>query len=119
MTDSGRAFVALAGGLAAGLAVRSLALGASEAAAAVIEPIGLLRSNAIRLGVIPLVMASILLAVLDAKALGGLGRTGGLILVVALGFLAVAAAASLILGPPVLDSAPVSQETLALLRRHY
>jgi len=119
MTDSGRALAALAIGLAAGVAARALALGPAEAATLVIEPIGILWSNAIRLSVIPLVGASILLAVLRAKDFGAFGRAGSIVLLVAVGLLAFAAAASLLLGSAVLNRAPVGGGTLETLRRHY
>jgi Na+/H+-dicarboxylate symporter len=118
MSDAARAFAALVGGLVLGLFAR-LVPSAAAGAGDLIEPLGLLWSNAIRLSVIPLACASIVVAILQTKDLGSLGRMGGRTLGLAALCLGLGAAASLGLAHAVLGRTPVGADVLAALQQRY
>jgi Na+/H+-dicarboxylate symporter len=119
MTDSARALAALVLAIALGIIVRTLESPFAEAIASFVEPAGTLWSNALRMSVLPLIVACIFGAVVQTKDFGAFGRAGSLVLAVAVGFLSLSALASLSLGPIMIDMAPIEPEALDGLRRHY
>jgi Na+/H+-dicarboxylate symporter len=119
MSSSGRIVGALALGVGAGIVARVLGAGPAEASANLAEPIGMLWTNAMRLAVIPLVIVSILGAVLRSTASVTVGRMGAGVFGVAAGLLISTAIVSLLVGPAFFDWTPLSPETLATLRDHH
>ena len=119
MSDTGRALAALLLGIVLGILTRALVAPSAETVASFIEPVGTLWSNALRMSVIPLIVACIFGAVVQSKDFRAFGQAGSLVLAVAVGFLGLAAFASLALGPIVIDMAPIEPGTLESLRQHY
>ncbi len=105
------------GALVLGLA---LGIGASRTGGAValvgwIEPIGLLWVNAIRMTVIPLIVASLVVAVSDTSA-RTMGRFGTRLLLVFVALLGVTAAMTALVAPPLFDRLVIDAEAAASLR---
>jgi Na+/H+-dicarboxylate symporter len=92
---TGRVLAALIAGLALGAAAGALDHAALRAVARVIEPVGTLWTNAIRMTVVPLVAALVVTGVAEQSGLGALRKLGGLavavfvVLLLAGGFFAV------------------------------
>jgi Na+/H+-dicarboxylate symporter len=68
----------------------------------VLEPLGTLWTNAMQLTVLPLLLASVAVAVFNAQATRGVGRLGGLTLLFFVALLAVGAAFARTVTPPLL-----------------
>lgn len=106
MTSSSRAvlyaFIALLLGLALGIAVSLASAPPALASVAWIEPVGLLWVNAIRMTVIPLIVASLIVAVSDtgARAMGRLGTRAFVVFVL---LLSAIAAITALAAPMVFD----------------
>ena len=107
---------ALVLGLAAGIGVSAAQSGILNGLAAVIEPLGTLWVNAIRMILVPLVVSLLVTSVTsfsDARALGRLGARTATIFVLLLAGAAVFAA---LVGPPLFERMPNSREATATLR---
>src|SRR5689334_7664726 len=98
MSESTRIFVAMIAGIVAGVAAR-LVLPGAESIAGAVEPIGTLWSNAMRLTVLPLIVASILGVMLRSDAGAAAARMGWRVLTVAVALLVLGAVISLAIGP--------------------
>jgi Na+/H+-dicarboxylate symporter len=119
MSDSGRALAALALGIVLGFLTSVFAAPIAVVLANFVEPAGTLWFNAIRMSVIPLIVACVFSAVVQSKDFGAFGRAGTLVFAAAIAFLGVAALASLALGPLVLEMTPIDPRSLDNLRQHY
>jgi Na+/H+-dicarboxylate symporter len=111
----GRVAVALIAGLALGIGVASTGQPALIRAVGFLEPVGAIWVNAIRMTVVPLVIALLLAAIARGSDVR-VGRLGGLAFG---GFLAlhlVAALFALLIVPPLLSSLPVDAAAAAQLR---
>ena len=108
------ALVALVAGLALGLmAARWTALGPLVVA---IEPLGALWVNAIRMTLVPLVVALLVASVTAFADLRALGRLGSRALVVFLALLAGVALFTALAAPPLMDRMPLDAATAETLR---
>ena len=76
MSATARVTIALAGGLAVGIAAAWSGSAALARAATALEPVGMLWVNAIRMTVVPLVVALLVRAVAGSVQPAGLGRLG-------------------------------------------
>lgn len=119
MSDSRRALAALVLGIVLGIAARGLIPFSADSVASFVEPVGTLWSNAVRMSVIPLIVACISGAVVQSKDFAAFGQAGSLVLALAVGFLGLSALASLALGPIVFDMASIEPGTLESLRQYY
>jgi Na+/H+-dicarboxylate symporter len=111
-----RVLIALAAGLAGGIVVSQSNSPALATVVGVVEPIGTLFINAIRMTVIPLVVGSLIVGVAsapDARAVGRVGRGAIVFFVVAL-FLSAGIAA--VLSPPIFARIPLDPAATAALR---
>ncbi|MGQ0767533.1 MAG: dicarboxylate/amino acid:cation symporter [Gemmatimonadota bacterium] len=116
MTLTTKVLIALAAGLALGVL---LSLSGSDLASRiipVIEPVGTLWVNAIRMTVIPLVVGSIIVGVTSAPDTRTIGRIGGRALALFLVLLFVAAGFAALVAPPLLGLIPLEAEAVAALR---
>ncbi len=107
------ALVALLVGAAAGIGLSTSA--AAPTFIRWIEPVGLIWVAAIRMTVIPLVVASLIVAVTDTDA-RSMGRVGARAFAVFLLLLSVVAAFTALLAPPVFDLLQVDAAAAAALR---
>lgn len=107
-------------GLVAGLIIGS-AIGASNSPVALrvarlIEPVGQLWLNALRMTVLPLVVSMLFVAVADRGEGDGLGRVVTATLAAYAGLLMFAAALALLIGPPLIADMHLSADASAALR---
>ncbi|HEX6251897.1 MAG TPA: cation:dicarboxylase symporter family transporter [Gemmatimonadaceae bacterium] len=107
--------IALVLGLAAGIVAGSDPALAGNLVR-VLQPIGTLWLNAIRMTVVPLVVATVLAALLGSGAEHLVRRIGGRALVLLIGMLLVASAFTVLVAPPVLSALmpPADASTLAM-----
>jgi proton glutamate symport protein len=110
-----RVLIALAAGLALGVAVSASGNGTLQAVAAAVEPIGILWINAIRMTVIPLVVSLLFVSMAGFADIRSAGRLGGRTLLTFAAFLAGAAVFALLTVPPVFAWMPVEATTTATL----
>ena len=107
-------------GLIAGLIVGS-AIAASNSpialrVAGLVEPVGQLWLNAIRMTVLPLVVSTLFVALADRTGEDRLGRVGAATLAAYAGLLVFAAAVALLIGPPLIADMHLSADAAAALR---
>ena len=98
MKEGSRVLVALAVGLAGGIAIAASRNTALVSAADAIAPIGTLWVNAIRMTVIPLVVSLLITGVASASDISTIGRVGRRTVVVFIAMLAGGAAVAIPLG---------------------
>lgn len=103
MGASLRVFAGLVAGLAAGVAVAALDTPALHAGVAIVEPIGALWLNAIRMTVVPLVVSLLIVAVASRSGATTVRNVGGGAIALFGLFAAAAGTFALIASPPVLD----------------
>jgi Na+/H+-dicarboxylate symporter len=111
-----RVVVALVSGVAAGLIVRWQAGPALLRAVEILEPVGVLWVNAIRMTVVPLVVALLITGVASASELRAVRAIGLRALAVFLALLAFNAAVGLVVVPPLFAWLHVDATTAANLR---
>lgn len=107
---------ALVVGLAAGIGVASTQSSALTTAAAALEPLGALWVNAIRMILVPLVMALLVTSVTGFADTRALGRLGARTITIFLALLAGAAIFAALAGPPLFARMDISAEASAALR---
>ena len=103
-------------GLALGIVISSTASPALQAVPAVLEPIGTLWVNALRMIVIPLVIAAILIGVTSLPDVRTIGRIGGRAFVVFTLILVLAATFAALVAPPVFTLLRIDPGTAQSLR---
>ena len=108
--------LALAAGFAVGLVLPMSGPGASEAALAVIGPVGTIFVNAIRMTVIPLVVSSLIVGVTSAPDPRAVGRIGVRALVLFVAIVGLASAFGVVLGAPLLALLPLDPASIDALR---
>jgi proton glutamate symport protein len=111
-----KVLLALIAGLALGLVISSSGSPSLAHLVPFIEPVGTLWVSAIRMTIIPLVVSSLIVGVGGAADPASLGRTGARALGVFVAFLALATAAALLAGPPVLAMVHIDPAAAASLR---
>ena len=111
-----RAISGLVLGLIVGIAIASFGSAATRSAASVLEPIGALWVNAIRMTIVPLV-ASLLIASLGAESRGeAVGRLGVRSIVLFVVMLAGVAVLGIVVCPPIMDRLRIDPASVASLR---
>ena len=108
--------VGLVAGFAFGLLLATRGEGATGIALAIAEPLGALFVNAIRMTVIPLVVASLIVAVATAPDPRSVGTVGVRALVLFLVILFAGAAFAAIFAPPLFALVPIDPAATAALR---
>lgn len=103
-------------GLALGLGISGSESPAAQSALAILGPIGTLFINAIRMTVIPLVVATLIVGVSAAPDPRAVGRIGARALVLFVIVLAAASGMGVILGAPLLASFPLDASAVEALR---
>ncbi|NUQ22200.1 MAG: dicarboxylate/amino acid:cation symporter [Gemmatimonadaceae bacterium] len=103
-------------GFAVGLALPALGDTAMRAGIAIAEPVGALFVNAIRMTVIPLVVASLVVAVATAPDPRVVGAIGGRSIAFFLGIVLAGAAFAALLAPPLLALSPMGADAATALR---
>ena len=110
-----RVFVALAAGLIVGVVVAVLGRPALFAAVSVVEPIGTLWVNGIRMTVIPLVV-SLLISGIGSGSPSQVGRVGGRAAIWFVLLVACSAVFTAVAAPPLLALAPLDPDAFMSLR---
>jgi Na+/H+-dicarboxylate symporter len=108
--------IALIAGLAVGLGLAGAEGTAAQAALSVLGPIGTLWVNAIRMTVIPLVVATLIVGVSAAPDPRAVGRIGARALVLFVVVVAAASAAGVLIGAPLLAAFPLDAGAVDALR---
>lgn len=108
--------LALLAGLGLGLGLSGVDGDAARATIAVLEPIGTLFINAIRMTVIPLVVATLIAGVSAAPDPRAVGRIGARSLLIFVVVLAAASAVGVLLGAPLLAAFPLDAGAVEALR---
>lgn len=111
-----RVLIALAAGVAAGLALSEFDPEVSRTAATVIEPVGTLFVNAIRMTVIPLVMSSLIVGIATSGSGAAVAKMGVRGVFVFLILLALSGLVGALLAPPVLSTVSIDPAAVASLR---
>jgi proton glutamate symport protein len=110
-----RVLIGLGAGLAAGAAVEAMDSAAAVTAVEWIEPIGRIWVNALRMTIVPLVVAGLVVGAASARA-NTIGRLGGRALLLFLAMLSGAAAFTVLVGPPLFALLPIDAAAAAALR---
>ncbi len=116
MSLTTKVLLALVAGLALGLALSGSDSTLATRLIAVLEPIGTIFINAIRMTVIPLVVSSLIVGVSAAPDPQSVGRIGARALVLFVIVLAAASAAGVLLGAPLLALFPLDPAAVESLR---
>jgi Na+/H+-dicarboxylate symporter len=116
MSSGTRVILALLAGLAGGAAFAALEQPALGMAVGFLEPIGVLWLNALRMTVVPLVVALLITGIASAAETARTGRTAALTFGYFLLFLTVAALLAAVVLPLVLDLFPVQRDAAAAVR---
>ena len=115
MPRTARVLVALLAGLALGIAASATDAGALRTLARVVEPVGTLWVNAIRMTVVPLVVSLLVTGVAQAGA-GRAGGIGGRALAWFAALVAAAALLGAVAAPPLVALLPIDAATAGALR---
>ena len=116
MSLTARMLLALVAGLAVGILATMWREAGGGTLLAIAEPVGSLWINALRMTLIPLVVAlliSVVASVPDAQSTGRLGLRAFIVFVA---FLGVAGLVSVLLAPPLLALLPITDATMAALQ---
>lgn len=120
MTDMRRitwyALLALVLGLLIGAALASARTPGIERIVSVLEPIGTLWVNAVRMTIMPLVVSMLIAAVASADSLRSMGRLGGAALLFFLATLIAVAVYTALLAPPLLAGLTIDPQAAASMR---
>lgn len=116
MSLSTRVLLALGAGIAVGLALSAADATIARGAIAVIEPVGTLFVNAIRMTVIPLVVASLIVGVATSGGGNVVARIGGRAIVVFVVLLIASGALGALIGPPILSRITLDPTAVANVR---
>jgi Na+/H+-dicarboxylate symporter len=108
--------LALTAGILAGLGLSIAPGNVSSVALAIVEPIGALFVNAIRMTVIPLVIASLVVGVANSGGGGIVARVGGRGLIIFLLMLVASGAVGALVGPPILSRLVLDPAAVASVR---
>ncbi len=116
MSLTTRVLIGLVAGLAAGVAISVSGSTTLAGLVPVVAPVGTIWVNAIRMTVIPLVIASIVVGVASASDPRTIGRIGGRAVALFFLVLGVAAVVTTFIAPPLLGRLPVDEAAAAALR---
>jgi proton glutamate symport protein len=115
MTLTTRVLLGLGAGLAAGIAIAASGSAALAAAVTWIEPIGRIWVNALRMTIVPLVVAGLIVGAASAQA-SAIGRIGGRALLIFFSLLALAALFTVFTAPALFRWLPIDETAAAALR---
>lgn len=107
---------ALVVGLLAGAALAASGTPTLEPLVRILEPIGTLWVNAVRMTIVPLVVSMLIVAVASSDSLRSLGRLGGTLLLFFLVTLVAVAVYTALLAPPLLAGLAIDPQAAASLR---
>ena len=116
MSPTTRVLLALVTGLALGVGVSATESAALDTLARVIEPLGTLFVNAIRMTIIPLVVSSLIVGVATAPDARTIGRLGGRALVFMLICLSIACTLGVLAAGPIFSMLTIDPAASAALR---
>lgn len=116
MSRTSKVLLALVAGLATGCIVSAVGSAGLQVIPRILEPIGTLWVNALRMTVLPLVLTALILGVNALPDSRDVGRLGVRTLAVFAGMLAAAAALAVLIGQPVLAHLNVPAPAAAALR---
>ena len=116
MTLTTKVLIALALGMALGIGIAATRNPSLAGLVAVIEPLGTLWINAIRMTVVPLVVGSIIVGVTSAPDARTIGRIGSRALVLFLVLLVAGALFAAAVAPPLMALIPLDPDAVASLR---
>ncbi|MCC6770670.1 MAG: dicarboxylate/amino acid:cation symporter [Gemmatimonadaceae bacterium] len=116
MTLTTKVLIALALGMALGIGIAATRNPSLAGLLAVIEPLGTLWINAIRMTVVPLVVGSIIVGVTSAPDARTIGRIGSRALVLFLVLLVAGALFAAAVAPPLMALIPLDPDAVASLR---
>ena len=116
MPATTRLLIALIAGLAIGALLTGVNTPASTYAVQILEPVGILWVNAIRMTVLPMVVSLLIVTIGGAQGAKAVGRTGRNAFLVCLSMLVATAIIVALLVPPLLDMLPLSASSLDALR---
>ena len=111
------ALLALVVGLLAGAALASSTAPTSvDRVISILEPIGTLWVNAVRMTIVPLVVSMLIVAVASSESLRSMGRLGGSALLFFLTTLTIIGVLTALLAPPLLAGLTIDPQAAASLR---
>ena len=110
------ALAALLIGLVAGAALANAGVAWLERLISILEPIGTVWINAVRMTIIPLVVSLLIAAVASSDSLRGMGRLGGAALVFFIAVVSLVAVYAAILGPILLSGLDINPQSSDALR---
>lgn len=113
-----RVLVALAAGIALGLLVGASTSPLARATISIVEPVGTLFINAIRMTVIPLVVSSLIVGIASASDGGAIARLSGRSILLFLGLLGASGLTGALVAPPVLRFVTANPAAVLALRGH-
>ena len=116
MSLTTKVLIALALGMAVGIAISVAQSPTLSALVPIVEPLGTLWINAIRMTVVPLVMGSIIVGVTSAPDTRTIGRIGTRALVFFLVVLVIAGTFAAVVTPPLMALIPLDPAAVASLR---
>ena len=116
MSLSTKVLLALTAGIVVGLALASANAGVAHIAIAVIEPVGTLFVNAIRMTVIPLVVSSLVVGIATSGGGNVVARIGGRGLIVFVLILIASGVVGAVMGPPILSRLTLDPAAVASVR---
>ena len=116
MSLTTRVLLALVAGMALGLVLSIEHVPQTAKIIAIVEPVGTLFINAIRMTVIPLVFSLLVAGVASAGDAGTIGRLGGRALVLFVILLTAGALTAAFVAPPILARVPIDPQAIATLR---
>lgn len=116
MSLSTKVLLALATGIIVGLAIAAADGGVARISIAIVEPIGTLFVNAIRMTVIPLVVSSLVVGIATSGGGNVVARIGGRGLIVFILILIASGAVGALVGPPILSRLTLDPAAVASVR---
>lgn len=110
------ALAALVVGLVAGAALATSDTAALPEVIAVLDPVGTIWINAVRMTIIPLVISLLISAVASSESLGSLGRLGGTAVAFFVAMMTAVAVFTLVVAPPLLSGLGIEPTAATALR---
>jgi proton glutamate symport protein len=116
MSLTTKVLIALVAGLAVGITLAATAVPGTQTLIAILDPIGTLFINAIRMTVIPLVVSSLVVGVSSAPDPRSVGRIGARAIVLFIVVCATSSATGILLGVPLIAMFPLDPAVVETLR---
>src|SRR5690349_17528890 len=116
VTPTTRLLLGLLLGLAAGVMLPRLGGEVASRVAAVVEPVGVLWVNAVRMTVIPMVVSLLVVGIAGTRDTRAIGRIGGRGLLACVAMLGASAVFVAIVTPPLLALLPLDPAAVSALR---